>query len=287
MFHHRLLPILLLPVLAALPLAAQQDDKTECRIIYVPTEEAVVEKMLDMAGVNKEVMAVVRSVNRIIDVANAEQEHKRLPLLSLDELFSGRVDLASVKARKEMGEALKKVNDVIERVNAENVKRVPNVTLSDLLDGKSDYATPAIARLLKELQKKSDVVYDLGCGDGRIVCLAARNYGAKGVGVDIDPARIKDSLETMKKYQVTKEQVDIRQGDALKVKDLDKATVITFYMLPEFMEKLEPQIKKLRPGTRLVAHDYPFPNLKPDQKIDYRGPNRDHTLYLWVLKENQ
>src|ERR1700730_11823029 len=66
--------------------------------------------------------------------------------------------------------------------------------------------------------KKDDLVYDLGCGDGRIVCMAAKKFGARGVGVDIDPARIKDCLETMKKYGVTKEQVDIRQGDALRVK---------------------------------------------------------------------
>src|SRR5438105_5395274 len=74
--------------------------------------------------------------------------------------------------------------------------------------------------------KKDDIVFDLGCGDGRIVCSAAKKYGAKGVGVDIDPARIKDCMETMTKFGVTKEQVDIRQGDALKVKDLERATVL-------------------------------------------------------------
>ena len=135
---------------------------------------------------------------------------------------------------------------------------------------------------------KDDIVFDLGCGDGRIVCTAAKKYGAKGIGVDIDAARIKDSIETMKQFGVTKEQVDIRQGDALKVKDLERATVILFYMLPEFMEKLEPQVlKRLKPGTRLVAHDYPFPNLKPDVMIDFDGPDRPHTLYSWTLKETK
>lgn len=135
---------------------------------------------------------------------------------------------------------------------------------------------------------KDDLVYDLGCGDGRIVCMAARDYKAKGVGVDIDPARIKDCMETMKKFKVTKDQVEFRQGDALKVKDLEKATVVTFYMLPEFMEKLEPQVlKRLKPGTRLVAHDYPFPNMKPDQVVEFQGPNREHTLYLWTIREQK
>jgi ubiquinone/menaquinone biosynthesis C-methylase UbiE len=136
--------------------------------------------------------------------------------------------------------------------------------------------------------KKEDIVYDLGCGDGRIICMAAKKFGAKGVGVDIDPARIKDCLETMKKYGVTKQTVDIRQGDALRVKDLEKATVVMFYMLPEFMEKLEPQVlKRLKPGTRLVAHDYPFPNLKAEQVIEFKGPSREHTLYLWTVPEKK
>jgi SAM-dependent methyltransferase len=136
--------------------------------------------------------------------------------------------------------------------------------------------------------KKDDIVFDLGCGDGRIVCTAAKKYGARGVGVDIDPARIKDCLETMRKFEVTKDQVDIRQGDALKVKDLEKATVIMLYMLPEFMEKLEPQVKtRLKPGTRVVAHDYPFPNMDADQVVEFEVPGglRPKTLYLWTIRE--
>jgi ubiquinone/menaquinone biosynthesis C-methylase UbiE len=136
---------------------------------------------------------------------------------------------------------------------------------------------------------KDDIVYDLGCGDGRIVCSAAKKYGAKGVGVDIDPARIKDCMETMRQFGVTKEQVEIRQGDALKVKDLEKATVLMLYMLPEFMEKLEPQLKRLKPGTRIVAHDYPFPNTQPDREVRVEvAPNdRARTLYLWTIKEKK
>jgi ubiquinone/menaquinone biosynthesis C-methylase UbiE len=134
--------------------------------------------------------------------------------------------------------------------------------------------------------KKDDIVYDLGCGDGRIVVTAAKKYGCTGVGIDIDPARIKDSLETMRKAEVSKDLVDIRQGDALKVKDLEKATVIMLYMLPEFMEKLEPQMKKrLKPGTRIVAHDYPFPNMDPDQTVEFDvGGVRPKYLYMWTIR---
>ena len=130
---------------------------------------------------------------------------------------------------------------------------------------------------------KNDIVYDLGCGDGRIVALAAKKFGSKGVGVDIDPDRIKDSQETLKKYKVEK-LVEIRQGDALKVKDLNKATVVMLYMLQPFMDKLEPIAQKtLKPGTRLVAHDFPFPNWKPEQTVNFKGPSREHRLYLYVV----
>jgi SAM-dependent methyltransferase len=132
---------------------------------------------------------------------------------------------------------------------------------------------------------KDDVVYDLGCGDGRIVAIAAKKYGARGVGVDIDPVRIKESLDTIKRYGV-EDLVDIRHGEALKVKDLDRATVITLYMLPEFMKELEPIVNNtLRPGARIVAHDYPFPNWKADQVVKFQGAHRQHTLYLWTVKE--
>src|SRR5690606_37179516 len=94
----------------------------------------------------------------------------------------------------------------------------------------------------------NDVVYDLGCGDGRIVVTAAKKYGARGVGVDLDPERIKESNANVKEAGVEK-LVEIRQGDALKVDDIGKATVVTLYMLPEFNKRLAPILqKKLKPG---------------------------------------
>jgi SAM-dependent methyltransferase len=285
LFCRSMLPGILV-LLAAFPFALSQ-DKVTCPIIYVPTEEEVVEKMLDMAAVNKDMMDVVRSINRMIDLANVEKKKKVMPPLVFKDLFAGKLDGASPAQQKDLADAFAKVNQAIDKINAENTKKVPHVALADILAGKCEYASPAVADLLKRLQTKSDIVYDLGCGDGRIVCIAARKYGARGVGVDIDPVRIKDCGETMKKYNIAMEQVEFRQGDALKVKDLDKASVITFYMLPEFMEKLEPQVKKLKPGTRLVAHDYPFPNLKADQVVEFKGPYREHTLYLWTVREEQ
>jgi len=132
-----------------------------------------------------------------------------------------------------------------------------------------------------------DVVYDLGCGDGRILVTAAKKFGAKGVGIDIDPERIKDSLANIAKAKVEK-LVQIRQGDALKVADISKATVVTLYMLPEFQEKLAPILKKeLKPGTRVVAHDYTLPGWKEEDTVNIQGPFRQHTLYLYRVKEKK
>ena len=129
-----------------------------------------------------------------------------------------------------------------------------------------------------------DIVFDLGCGDGRVVATAAKKYGAKGIGVDIDPERIKDSNETVKKQGVEK-LVEIRQGDALKVKDLEKGTVVMLYMLDEFMKKLEPIAKKRLPkGARIVSHDFRFPNWEPDAVVEFQGPERSHNLYLYTVK---
>jgi uncharacterized protein (TIGR03000 family) len=132
-----------------------------------------------------------------------------------------------------------------------------------------------------------DVVYDLGCGDGRIVVTAAKEFGAKGVGVDIDPERVKDSRANVAKEKVEK-LVEIRQGDALKVKDISKATVVMLYMLPEFQEKLAPILKReLKPGTRVVAHDYSLPGWKEEASAQMQGPFRQHTLYLYRVGEEK
>jgi tRNA G37 N-methylase Trm5 len=131
--------------------------------------------------------------------------------------------------------------------------------------------------------KKSDLVYDLGCGDGRIVVTAAKKFGAKGIGFDIDPQRVKESLENVKKNKV-QDLVAIKQEDIFK-QDLSKANVVTLYLLPELNVKLIPQLEKLKPGSRIVSHDFDMKGVKPKKTITVRstGPDgREHTLYLWV-----
>lgn len=126
--------------------------------------------------------------------------------------------------------------------------------------------------------KKDDVVYDLGCGDGRIVITSAKLYGTNGVGIDIDPQRIKEANENAQKENVT-EKVKFIEGDLFK-QDFSKASVVTLYLLPDVNERLRPiLLKQLKPGTRIVSHAFRIGDWKPDQEITV-----DNTmLYLWTV----
>lgn len=132
---------------------------------------------------------------------------------------------------------------------------------------------------------KSDVLYDLGCGDGRIVITAAKRFGIKGKGFDIDPDRIKESTENARKAGV-ENLVSFEKKDIFTV-DLSPATVVTLYLLPELNVRLVPQLEKLRPGARIVSHDFDMEGVKWENwwtviAKDHRTPkDREHYVYLW------
>ena len=130
--------------------------------------------------------------------------------------------------------------------------------------------------------KKTDVLYDLGCGDGRIVVTAAKQYGCKATGFDIDPQRIKDSLENVAKNKV-ENLVEIKQEDIFTL-DLGKVDVITLYLLPSLNVKLIPQLEKLKPGSRIVSHDFNMKGVKPDKvvRLKSKDDNNQHSVYLWT-----
>jgi protein-L-isoaspartate O-methyltransferase len=126
--------------------------------------------------------------------------------------------------------------------------------------------------------KKGDVVYDLGSGDGRIVVTAAKKYGVKAVGFEIDPERIKESHENIKKAGVEK-LVEIRHQDILTV-DVSPASVVTMYLLPDVNLKLRPTLlKQLKPGSRVVSHDFDMGDWKPEKVIKMDSA----TVYLWRI----
>lgn len=122
----------------------------------------------------------------------------------------------------------------------------------------------------------NDVVYDLGSGDGRIVIAAARDYGARGVGIDIDPALVKQSVDNARLAGVS-ERTAFRASDIFAV-NLGEATVVTLYLLSGLVAKLEPKLlAELKPGTRIVAHDYGFPKWQPDRTLKI---SKTYMLYV-------
>jgi hypothetical protein len=125
-----------------------------------------------------------------------------------------------------------------------------------------------------------DVVYDLGCGDGRIPITAAKAYGARGVGIDIDPRRIEEANENAKAAGVT-DKVRFRMEDLFE-SDIHEATVVTLYLLPSLNERLMPKLKKeLKPGTRVVSHAFDMGMFWPP---DERGEAEGKSYYLWIIK---
>ncbi|MCC6357085.1 MAG: class I SAM-dependent methyltransferase, partial [Verrucomicrobiae bacterium] len=111
--------------------------------------------------------------------------------------------------------------------------------------------------------KAGDVLYDLGCGDGRIVVTAARRYGIKAMGFDLDPRRVAESIANVKSNNV-EHLVTIKQADVFTV-DLTPASVVTLYLLPSLNVRLMPQLEKLKPGSRIVSHDFDMKGARPVQ----------------------
>lgn len=133
--------------------------------------------------------------------------------------------------------------------------------------------------------KKNDVLYDLGCGDGRIVITAAQNIGTRGVGVDIDPQRIQESRENATKANV-EHLVQFYEQD-LFLTDFSEATVVTLYLLTSVNLKLRPRmLSELRPGTRLVSHNYKMSEWLPDETSTVMVDDTLHSVYFWIVPAN-
>jgi len=128
--------------------------------------------------------------------------------------------------------------------------------------------------------KKGDVVYDLGCGDGRIVIAAAQQFGARAVGVDINPERIREARENAQKSGAA-HLVSFRQGD-LFTADLHDATVVTLYLLPSVNLKLKAKLQHdLKAGARVVSHSFDMGDWKPEKEAEIDG----RKIYLWRIEK--
>ncbi|HYO95562.1 MAG TPA: methyltransferase domain-containing protein [Polyangiaceae bacterium] len=141
---------------------------------------------------------------------------------------------------------------------------------------------PVVDKMLELAKvKKTDVVYDLGCGDGRIVVTAAKRYGVKAFGFDIDPQRIAEARANVRDNKV-EHLVTIQQKDIFTL-DLSPASVVTLYLLPQLNVKLIPQLEKLKPGSRVVSHDFDMAGVTPVQHLTLKpeGVASQHEVYLW------
>jgi len=126
--------------------------------------------------------------------------------------------------------------------------------------------------------RKGDVLYDLGSGDGRIAIAAAKKFGIKAVGIDIDPERIREATENAKKAGVSN-LVEFRNEDLFKA-DFKEATVVTLYLLPDLNVKLRPRLwEELKPGTRIISHQFDMGTWKPEKRLESNG----RTVYFWTI----
>jgi precorrin-6B methylase 2 len=145
-------------------------------------------------------------------------------------------------------------------------------------------SSPAIVEAMLKLAKvrPEDVVYDLGCGDGRIVIEAVKRYGARGVGIDIDPQRIKESRENAAAAGVT-DRATFRNEDLFE-SDIRDATVVTLFLWGSVNIKLRPRLlNELKPGTRVVSHYWDMDEWKFEKRIEVEG----HQIYLWTIPERK
>lgn len=131
---------------------------------------------------------------------------------------------------------------------------------------------------------KDDVLYDLGSGDGRIPITAAKKYGTQAYGIELRPELIDEANQNAKEAGVS-DRVQFLEQDLFKT-DISKASVVTLYLLPNLNVKLRPKLfEELKPGTRIVSHDFDMGEWKPEQVVQVQGPNRTHTIYYWVVPQ--
>jgi precorrin-6B methylase 2 len=134
-----------------------------------------------------------------------------------------------------------------------------------------------------------DTVYDIGCGDGRMVIHAVEKFAAKrGVGIDLDPERIKESKENAKEQKV-QDKVEFRVGDALDIRDLSDADVVLLYMGDDINLRLRPILKKtLKPGSRIVSHRFEMGDWRPTRTETFTGEDGDeYSIHLWIIEEKK
>lgn len=139
---------------------------------------------------------------------------------------------------------------------------------------------PVVDKMLELAHvREGDVVYDLGCGDGRIVVTAAKRYAVEARGFDIDPERVAQARDSVRRHRL-EQLVTIEQKDMFTL-DLSEADVVALYLLPEVNARLIPQLKQMRPGSVVVSHAYPIGAIQPAKVVQVPVGEKTHVVYLW------
>jgi hypothetical protein len=204
---------------------------------------------------------------------------------TLDISFAGRI-----KGRKLTGEITSsmgtaQVTGEKRRFNSAGKQKTPKIVKTPRKPDVIYVPTPqeVVDKMLEMAQvTKDDLLYDLGCGDGRIMVTAAKKYGCRAFGYELHAGRVRKSLANVAKNNVG-HLVTVEQKDIFTL-DLSKANVITLYLLPELNVRLIPQLEKLKPGSRIVSHDFDMKGVKPDKVVELTVDNDwdEHTIYLWT-----
>jgi predicted O-methyltransferase YrrM len=206
----------------------------------------------------------------------------RILLLFISGLSAGSLLLTGCAQQESLTsqtqQAQPDVQSATSTANTQTPQREPDVVY---------VPTPeVVVEKMLELAKvgKNDILYDLGSGDGRIPITAAKKFGTQGVGVEIRSDLIQEAQQNAREANVS-DRVQFLQQDLFQT-DISKATVVTLYLLPELNVKLRPKLfEELKPGTRIVSHDFNMGDWQPEQTVQVQGPDRVHTVYSWVIPE--
>lgn len=206
------------------------------------------------------------------------QLRSRLLVIGIGIASLGAVGCAPLMINAEMQDPMNTTRSTSDTL--ETTQNTPTQTQERQLDVPYVPTSPAVVNEMLRIGKvtKNDVLYDLGSGDGRIVITAAKKFGTRGFGIDLDPQRVKEANQNAQQAGVTN-LVQFRQQDLFEA-DLSNATVVTLYLLPEVNLKLRSKlISELKPGTRIVSHAFDMGDWKPEQVVNVDGS----TIYYWTV----
>ena len=269
-----------------------------CAAATVAAEQSLpsvrLNRAIELLAQNKPIFGLI-STNRSMENARAvaasdadfviiDMEHGALDFERLQMFLPGMTNKAEIARKSSLQPNILTFSLNVPAWSIEPLRAAPATTNQQTPSRLPDViyvATPAdvVDAMLKVANvKATDVVYDLGCGDGRIVITAAKEYGARGVGFDIDPQRIKEATASAQQAGVA-DRVRFVEADLFEA-NISEASVVTVYLLSSLNLKLRPKLmRELKPGTRVVSHAFDMGDWKPERELNVNG----RRVFLWTI----